>query len=79
MPPEQCLMVGNSLKSDILPVAAIGGRAVYIHRAETWEHEKVADPSHTLYERIDHIGLLPDLLRKLQPEAASSGGPPMGA
>jgi len=39
--PEQLLMVGNSLKSDILPVLEIGASAIYIPFHTTWEHEKV--------------------------------------
>jgi putative hydrolase of the HAD superfamily len=37
--PARFLMVGNSLRSDILPVIAIGGRAVYIPYETTWAHE----------------------------------------
>ena len=37
-------MVGNSLRSDILPVVDIGGTAVHIPAALTWSHEH-ADPS----------------------------------
>jgi putative hydrolase of the HAD superfamily len=40
--PASFLMVGNSLRSDILPVAAIGGWAVYIPAEVSWEHEYVA-------------------------------------
>ncbi len=38
--PETFLMVGNSLKSDILPVLEIGGYAAYIPFHETWEYEQ---------------------------------------
>ncbi len=41
--PEEFLMIGNSLKSDILPVLEIGASAIYIPFHTTWEHEKVAD------------------------------------
>ena len=34
-------MVGNSVRSDVLPVLAIGGRAVHIPYAVTWSHEVV--------------------------------------
>ncbi len=36
------LMVGNSLKSDILPLLAIGGQAIHIPFHTTWAHEHVA-------------------------------------
>ena len=39
--PEEFLMIGNSLKSDVLPVLAIGGYAVHIQFHTTWEHERV--------------------------------------
>jgi putative hydrolase of the HAD superfamily len=38
--PEEFLMIGNSVKSDILPVLAIGGHAVHIPYHTTWAHEK---------------------------------------
>lgn len=39
--PEDFLMVGNSLKSDILPVLKIGGSGIYIPYFNTWKHEMV--------------------------------------
>lgn len=42
--PEEVLMVGNSLKSDILPVLAIGGHACHVEPGyEGWVHEQVTD------------------------------------
>jgi putative hydrolase of the HAD superfamily len=35
------LMIGNSLKSDVLPVLAIGGHAIHIPFHTTWAHERV--------------------------------------
>jgi putative hydrolase of the HAD superfamily len=39
--PERFCMVGNSVRSDVLPVLAIGGHAVHIEYEYTWEHEVV--------------------------------------
>jgi putative hydrolase of the HAD superfamily len=39
--PEEFFMIGNSLKSDVLPVLAIGGHAVHIPFHTTWAHEKI--------------------------------------
>ncbi len=39
--PEEFLMIGNSLKSDVLPVLEIGGTAIHIPFHTTWEHEKI--------------------------------------
>ncbi|MEI7735463.1 MAG: HAD family hydrolase [Ferruginibacter sp.] len=38
--PDEFLILGNSLKSDVLPVLAIGGHGVHIPYHITWEHEK---------------------------------------
>ncbi|MBC2606554.1 HAD family hydrolase [Pelagicoccus albus] len=40
--PTKLLMVGNSLKSDILPILEQGGLGVHIPYHLTWEHERVA-------------------------------------
>jgi putative hydrolase of the HAD superfamily len=64
--PSRFLMIGNSLRSDILPVLALGGRAVYIPSHITWEHEAVAAPNAAEYEEIEHLALLPDLIKNLQ-------------
>ena len=37
------VMVGNSLKSDILPVASLGYRAIYVPYHATWIHERVSE------------------------------------
>jgi putative hydrolase of the HAD superfamily len=36
-------MVGNSLKSDILPVLALGGTGVHVPYHLTWGHERTAE------------------------------------
>lgn len=65
IPAGRFLMVGNSVRSDILPVVRIGGRAVYIPYEHTWEHEFV--PSQELvgiqFDELEHIGLLPGYLQ----------------
>ena len=40
--PSEFLMVGNSLKSDILPLINIGAEAIHVPFHTTWEHEKVS-------------------------------------
>jgi len=42
--PARFLMVGNSLRSDILPVAQLGGHAVYVPTAVTWVYDHVDLP-----------------------------------
>lgn len=62
--PHSFVMVGNSLRSDVLPALEAGGRAVHIPYHLTWEHEHVADDAHNRrrYTRLADIRELPDLL-----------------
>lgn len=54
--PDQFLMLGNSLKSDILPVLAIGGHAIHIPYHTTWQHEKVEhNVEHPNFKQVEHI------------------------
>jgi putative hydrolase of the HAD superfamily len=65
---ERFLMVGNSLKSDILPILELGGQAVYIPYETTWLHE-IASPPETGqagYYSLEHLGQLPALLKQLE-------------
>jgi putative hydrolase of the HAD superfamily len=39
--PSEFMMIGNSLKSDVLPVLGIGGHAIHIPFHTTWEHERI--------------------------------------
>ena len=39
--PEEFVMVGNSLKSDVLPVLELGSYGIHVPFHTTWEHEKV--------------------------------------
>ncbi len=57
--PWEFLMVGNSFKSDILPVLELGGHAIYIPADITWEHEIIEESEHPNLRRA-HI-LSPDL------------------
>ena len=65
--PERFVMVGNSLRSDILPVVSLGARAVYIPYHITWAHEDVRlHPDEAGgYVELEHIGLLPELVGRL--------------
>ena len=42
--PSEFLMIGNSLKSDVLPLVEIGARAIHVPFHTTWEHEEVKEP-----------------------------------
>jgi putative hydrolase of the HAD superfamily len=54
--PSQFLMLGNSLKSDVLPVLAIGGHAIHIPYHTTWAHEHVEHTiEHANFKQVTHI------------------------
>lgn len=39
--PKEFLMIGNSLKSDILPLVALGAHAIHVPFHTTWQHEVI--------------------------------------
>jgi len=41
--PDKFLMIGNSLRSDILPVIKLGAKAIHIPFHTTWVHEEVEE------------------------------------
>lgn len=57
--PSDFIMIGNSLKSDVLPVLNIGGHAIHIPFHTTWEHEKIdhtiEHPNFRTVEKISDI------------------------
>ena len=68
--PEAFVMVGNSVRSDIIPVARLGGHAVHVPYHVTWALEE-ADPSGlpaSSWTRIDHLDELPRVLQSLSRE-----------
>ena len=68
--PRRFVMVGNALKSDILPVLSLGGKAVLVPYEHTWTHENVeADPR--TYHQVEHLGLVPDVIAELEAELAA--------
>jgi putative hydrolase of the HAD superfamily len=65
--PQRLVMVGNSLRSDILPVLLLGACAVYVPYPGTWQHEAAEAPAPDTpgFYQLEHLGLLPDLLDTL--------------
>ena len=60
---NQFLMIGNSLKSDVLPVLEIGAYAIHIPFHITWEHEMVTKKvSHHQFNKIASASELLELL-----------------
>ncbi|MBI5842807.1 MAG: HAD family hydrolase [Chloroflexi bacterium] len=66
--PARFMMIGNSLKSDILPILELGASAVYIPYELTWLHERAEPPAdgHAGYYPLEHTGQLPVLLKGLE-------------
>lgn len=62
--PSEFLMIGNSLKSDVLPVLEIGGHACHIPFHTTWLHEQIDHTiEHENFKEAENIAqLLPLLL-----------------
>lgn len=65
--PETAMMIGNSLKSDIVPAIAAGSWGVYIPHELTWaaEHD-VAPEDHPRFRQIDELGQLGTLIEAIE-------------
>ena len=59
--PSRVLMIGNSVKSDVLPVLAIGGQAVHVPYHLTWAHER-GDHHEVDFPVLESIADLPGWL-----------------
>lgn len=60
--PECALMVGNSLKSDILPVLEVGGWAAFIPHELTWVLEQAEEPvEHPRFHKLEKFTELLEL------------------
>ncbi|WP_191603300.1 HAD family hydrolase [Marinomonas algicola] len=59
---SEFLMVGNSLKSDILPILDVGSNAIHIPYRFTWEHELVDDTTLKSYPNILRMNEVKELL-----------------
>ena len=58
--PAEAVMVGNSMKSDVLPALEAGAFAVHIPYVVTWAHELADAPEgHPRYGALDRIDDLP--------------------
>ena len=58
--PEEFLMVGNTVRSDVLPVLALGGRAIQVPYAITWGHEEAEHEGN--FPVLEHLSDLPGWL-----------------
>ena len=63
IPKQKFAMIGNSMKSDILPVLNIGSRAIHIPYKYTWAHEEaIMNPISGNYVFLENISSLPKWL-----------------
>jgi len=64
--PGRAMMVGNSLKSDIVPAIKAGCWGVYVPHSLTWAVEQDEAPDREArYRHIAHLGELPDIVRQI--------------
>lgn len=60
------MMVGNSLKSDVVPTIEAGSWGVYIPHDLTWAYEHVDEPTDAVrFRKLPHLGELSELLANL--------------
>ena len=74
--PSQFAMIGNSLRSDIAPVLALGGWGVHMPYHVTWAHETEADVAHDAprLRSVVDAGGLPAAVADIARAAASMNG-----
>ena len=65
--PASFLMMGNSLRSDVLPIVEIGGRAIHLPYEYTWHHEALEEENGAGYWRPE--GGLSELIKAVLEEA----------
>jgi putative hydrolase of the HAD superfamily len=72
--PERFLMIGNSVRSDVLPVVELGGQAVHLPYRYTWAHEEVVGANGQThgYHELRSIRELPALVERLSGSGASA-------
>ena len=65
--PRHFLMIGNSVRSDVLPVVELGGHAAHLPYVYTWELEHVpdADAARQGFHELASIRELPGLVERL--------------
>lgn len=59
------MMVGNSLRSDVIPAIEAGAWGVHVPFETTWAHEMAPEPDHPRFHKIESLGALPDLIGRL--------------
>jgi putative hydrolase of the HAD superfamily len=60
---EEGLMIGNSLKSDILPAIEVGMQAIHVRQEVNWVHEEVEPEGEPKWETLENLRELVPLLK----------------
>lgn len=63
--PEKMMMVGNSLKSDVLPIVSLGGYGVYVPYQTTWQHEVAEKIEHPNFYEITRLEELWNVINRV--------------
>ncbi|MHB2267193.1 HAD family hydrolase [Aliihoeflea sp. PC F10.4] len=64
---QNAMMIGNSLKSDVLPALEVGSWGVYIPHALTWTYEHAEKPeANPRYREMDDLSGLAPLIEEIE-------------
>ncbi len=64
--PQNAMMVGNSLKSDVIPAIKAGGWGIYVPHGQTWALEHAPAPEQApMYREIPSLASLADLVARV--------------
>jgi putative hydrolase of the HAD superfamily len=63
----KAMMVGNSLKSDVLPAIEAGGWGIFVPHDLTWAYETAEAPeAHARYREVPHLGHLESVIAEIE-------------
>ncbi|MCK0149878.1 HAD family hydrolase [Marivita sp. S6314] len=62
---EGAMMVGNSMKSDVVPAVQAGSWGVFVPHDLVWDLEKADPPDSPRFHAIENLGALPDLVAEI--------------
>ena len=64
--PTRAMMVGNSIRSDVVPALEAGAWGVHVPHGLTWEYERAEPPiTQARFRAIEDLGDLPDLVDEI--------------
>jgi putative hydrolase of the HAD superfamily len=64
---SRAMMIGNSMKSDIIPALEAGSWGVFVPHERSWAMEHAATPeNHPRFCEIEHLGVVPELIKVIE-------------